>query len=262
MDKLIKKALEKVKEVRLLIDKLIKADEDEDYLTSEALKEVYKVIYRDTNVLVTKLLECESEDELMTDILSGYDIFDEETFDRTTLCFLIASRQRDENKETVFIEENNGFLYSIYLWYLKIAEMSEEEKEELHKFINLRVTQSSALRQYFAGNSERIKDLCDPDFNFGIMAELLAERAYYSILSSTIKDSNGVEMFEGIDAYEPHLEGRKKLLELEFTAICAEMINRNVTFPCIEEPVSDFTKGIMRESSELANKYMALRKTK
>lgn len=262
MEELIEKALSKVKDERLLIDKLIKAEEDEDYITREALKEVYRAIFVDTNCLVDKMLTNYSEEELFTNIMSGHDELDDDTFDRTTLCFLLSNRYRDLLKESVFDEENNKYLYAMYLWFIKNTSISDEEKESLHKFVNLRATQSSFLRQYFSGDTRNIEELCVPEKSFGIMSDLLAQRAYYDLLQNVIKDSNCTEMFEGDKEYAVAFEGRKKLIELEFAAICAEMINRNVCFPLVEEPISDFTRDLLQKSSTLANKFLALRKRK
>ena len=260
MDELIEKALSKVKDERLLMDKLIKAEEDEDYITSEALKEVFKAIFIDTNALVETMLSQYDEEELTAKIMGGHEGLDDDTFDRTTLCFLLVNKYRDLFKESVFDEENNQYIYVIYLWFVKNFKMTEEEKESLHTFVNLRATQSSVLRQYFTGDTSKIEELCVPEKSYGLLTNFLAERAYYGLLTNVIKASNGLEMLDGIDGYTVALEGERKLLELEFTAICAEMANRGITFPMVAEQISPFTHEIIEKSSRLANKFLALRK--
>lgn len=262
MDELIEKALSKVRDERLLIDKLIKADEDKDILAREALKEIYRVMFVDTNTLVDKMLSKYSEEELASYIMSGCDELDDNTFDRTTLCFLLSNRYRDILKESVFDEENNKYLYAIYLWYVENNEMTDQEKESLHRLVNLRATQSSFLRQYFAGETKNIEDLCVPEKTYGILSNIVAEKAYYELLNNVIKACNRLEMLDGIEEYETAIEGEKRLLELEFAAVCAEMINRQVQVSCVDEPISEFTQDVMRNSSSIANKFLALRNRK
>ena len=256
MNELIEKALEKVKEERLLIDKLIRADEKDKTIILDQLKIKYRNIFFDTNALVDYMLENYPQDELMTTIMSGSSDLDEDTFDRSTLCFLLSNSYREKFKETVFEEENNRFLYAIYLWFYKENRLDKETKESLHKFINLRATQSILLRNYFAGEQSKLEEISNPEATYGLLSNPLALEEYYKILQRVIHDSNCTEIYDGEEGYETALEGQRQYLALEFTAICAEMMVRGIEFPAVEEEISEFTKEILKEASLLANKFI------
>lgn len=256
MNELIEEALKKVKEERLLIDKLISEDEKESTLTLDQLKNKYRSIFFDTNALVGYMLENYPQEELMSAIMSGHDEMDEETFDRTTLCFLLSSSYRENMIETVFEEENNRFLYAVYLWFYKDNKIDKEEKESLHKYINLRATKSSLLRNYFAGEQSKLDEISRPETTFGPLSNFLALDEYYKIIERVIHESNCTEMYEGEEEYETAFKAQKLFLYIQFTAICAEMIARGIEFPTSQEEISDFTRKVLKESSTLANRFI------
>lgn len=255
MEEFINNVLNLVKEERLLIDKAIEEDEKKGTV-SDDLKEKYRNVFLCTNALVDYMLENYPQEELMSIIMSGHEEADEETFDRSTLCFLLSNTYREKFKETVFEEENNKFLYAVYLWFCKNNKLDKDTKESLHKYINLRATQSILLRNYFAGETRNLEEICNPESSFGMLSNPLALNEYYRILQDIIHESNCTEMYEGMEDYETSLEGKKKYLSLEFTAICAEMMTRGIEFPISDEEISDFTREIIKEAAALANKFI------
>jgi hypothetical protein len=148
-----------------------------------------------------------------------------------------------------FMEEHNRLLLSIYLWGLKNEDINEKEREELHNQINILLTSSQFVRNYFAGDYEKAYEVSSPDFNFGTeSANQMALKSYYEYLNHLVSDANVIEMFDDMED-EDTFNARKRLLKYELVAICTQIEGRGFSYPCLQVPMSDFTTSLLQDSS-------------
>ena len=118
-----------------------------------------------------------------------------------------------------------------------------------------RLVTSQFIRNYYSGNNEEALRVSDPDITYGrISANDIALKSYYSMLNKTVDDANCHEMMAGIGNFNLFM-ARKKMIELELASICTQMQKRDIYYPCIETPISDFAVGMMSDAALLSDQF-------
>lgn len=259
---MIKKTLSQIKKERMLIDKIVDANERGDNLSFEALKDMFHSVAFKTDSLVERLLSQCPPNILIDRILDDAKKDNEETFDKFTLANMIKNKVAEDIGKKMFSinaasfeEEHNRYMYLVYIWYLRNKEMNPRFKKSIHRMMTLKATNSSTLRKLFSGEYDAAQEISDPSKSFGVGTDYIANEAYYSLLNDLINTSNCTEMFEGFLTDKEVFEAKKKMMVLEFTALCSQMVDRKISFPVTEKPISDFTNELLTEASKLTNEY-------
>ena len=259
----IKKALLSIKKERVLIDKMISANERDDKLAFNELQNIYKDISNDTDTLISELLSNIDINTLETLLLEGELGKVEEDFDKITLIKIIEqmtldgfSYQMDSPNPNTFTEEHNRYLYSAYLWFINNNEiLSLPTKNSLHKYMTLKATGSEFLRKLFSGDYESAEEISTPKRQFDYKESNIANKVYYTILNDLVMESNCTESFDSFLDSDELFEARKKFVVLQFIAICSQMMDNDIHFPVMENKSSDFTIDIIREAAFLTENY-------
>ena len=260
---LINKVLLSIKKERILIDKMIFANERDDVFGFEELQKLYKSVCNNTDILVSNLLSNIDLNTLENSLLDDNFGKAEDDFDKITLIKIIEhmvydsfSIQLDELNPNSFIEEHNRYLYSTYLWFINNDEtLSLSAKKSLHKYMSLKATGSEFFRRFFSGDYEAAERISTPNEQFDYSNTDKADKAYYSILNDLVKESNNTEAFDSFLDNDELFEARKKFVVLQFMAICSQMMDNDICFPIIENQSSDFTIEIIKEASFLSDNY-------
>ena len=263
MEQLISEALKCLKLERKYIGKMLQSEEENNIPKFEGLKNYYRILKEKTDFLVNQLVDSFSAKEVIESLSSKMDFANEETLDELTLislvdtCFVNKLSDLFYNTRTyTIIEENAKCLYMVYLWSLDNGMIPEEIKASLHRFMQIRLSSSRFIRSYFSGDLEEAENVSNPDKCFVLMANERILSAYNRLLNKAVNDANCFEMMEDITDENVFL-ARRKMIELEFVAICAEIQSREIFIPVTENEMSDFAEGIVRSASiisELFNK--------
>ena len=118
----------------------------------------------------------------------------------------------------------------------------------------MKVVNSRALRNYFAGNYEVSNEISDSFLNYKEEEKSNIGAIFVSLLGGQIKLSNGFEMFDGT-MEETLFNSRKEMLKLEFSAISLMMMKQRIIIPVPPIDYSDFTEQVIRDASEITNKF-------
>ena len=262
MEERIKKLLSLVRKERIMITKMVEADEKDNALLFNELQEPYKECSMKTDELLQQMIDDDMYDESI-DYLSV--IIDkkvdqqENVTDYVSLLGLLNIYHSNEESQSMVNSDSDVFsnefimqIYEIYLWYMKNNNYEKEFITSIREDIVSKLVNSRSMRCYFAGNYEDAAILADPLNDFNDRDRL--GTVYASLMMGQISLSNKFEVYDGI--FDPtSFESRKKLLEIEFAAISTILLRRGFLIPPNTMDYSDFTEQVIANASELVDKY-------
>lgn len=261
MEELIEECLKCLRLERKYIGKLLQSEEENNTPKFEGLKNYFRILKERTDILVNQLVDFFPAKEVIESLTSKMNFASEETLDELTLtslvdsCFVNKLSDLFYNTRTdAVIEENAKCLYMVYLWSLDNGMIPEEIKTSLHRFMQIRLSSSRFIRSYYSGDIEEAENISNPDKSFGLLANKRILSAYNSLLNKAVNDANCFEMLEDITDENVFL-ARRKMIELEFVAICAQIQSRDIIIPVTENEMSDFTEGIVRSASTMSDEF-------
>ena len=263
MEKLVKDSEKCLILERKLMDKLLTAEEDDNLELFSEISLFFCGVKENTDKTIFALMS-----RYPTNVLANY-LQAKFKFTKDTVCHLslLEFINRREIKRSFeekinlkvncdcFLEEHIKNLYSLYVWYMRNHDLDEKVRKTLHQLMVIRLENSEFARYHFSGDSFNAKEISTPEFNIGLIAaNELSISGYYEDLNKLIHDSNASEMLEGVQ--KPFLvEAQKHMLELEFATLCMQMDNRRIIYPFSDYPISDYTKDIMNNASNIYNDY-------
>ena len=261
MEEDTKKVLLSLRKEKILISKMVYADEIDSFLLFNSLKDKFKETSNNTNNLINTLFKNYSYDELFSYIserIENTEIGDEKLSELFTLISLINSKYLNNDSNNF----DNDYIpskflvynYGLYLWFLKENNCDDKFKNAIREDLVIKLTNSNVMRKYFAGDFKEIEDYFYIKNCNSIDERHFVNTSLVSLLGGEIKLSNKFEMFEGI-LDDTSYNSRKEMLKLEYAAICLMMMEQGIIVPVEPVECSDFSKNIIKESSELVEKY-------
>lgn len=244
-----------------LIDKMLTALENQDEEQFNLIQETYKLKKAKTDYVIGTLLQDFSLDEILASVTSfmgpsfeGY--INAEGLGEIIINDFFSARHRMifDKPTSSHSEEHIKYLLSTYLWDQKNSELTEEQKKGVHRLVLPFFAKSEFVRSYFAGDVETAEICSTPDESFGkLYSDRYALPKYYKLLNNLIKECNITEYFEGLDS-EDNCCARRKFVELQLAALSIQMDRRELVYPTLECPISDFAEDRIRNASELVKR--------
>lgn len=264
MEKNIKELLSLLKRERVLITKMVDADEREDKLLFNSLQSIYK----DTSLKVDELLKELIKDDTYNNSIELLSIKINDAVDNqktvddlVTLLGLVntfymnrMSNEMVNCDSDVFSNELNTQIYDIYLWLISNNDYTKEFKDAIRIDLVNKLVNSRSMRKYFAGFYEEAAKIADPIIEEDKKDRNRLGMNYASMMMAQIGLSNKFEMYEG-ELDEVSFDSRRKMLEIEFAAISKILERRGFLIPPNTMDYSDFTEQVMRDASKLYNEY-------
>ncbi len=263
MEKLVSDSEKLLMLEKRLMGKLLAAEEDDNQELFDRVSMFFSGLKEKTDKSVCHLMSM-----YPTGVLASY-LQAKFKYTKDTVCHLsllefINRREINKNCEDkiklrvncdTFLEEYIRNLYSIYVWYMRNHDLDANVRKTMRELMAIRLENSEFARLYFSGDSFNAKQISTPEFNIGFMAaNQHAISDYYESLNKLIHDANASEMLEGV--HKPFLvEAQKHMLELDFAALCMQMDNRRIIYPFSDYPISDYTKEIMSNASNIYDGY-------
>ena len=265
MEEKIKKMLSLLRKERIIINKMVEADEKDDKMLFYTLQKPYKEISINTDNLVNELLDKKMYNSSV-DYLSNKikELIDkkENTQDYITLIGFINSFNLNRISNDVSNSDSDVFsnefvmqVYDIYLWLIKENTTSKEFNNSLRLDILMKLVNSRAIRKYFSGDYEEASEIANPLKNDDYKDRNKLGTIYASLLLAQIELSNKFEMYDGI-IDEESFKSRKKMLEIEFAAISMILMKRGFLIPPNSMDYSNFTEEVLENASNLVNEYI------
>jgi hypothetical protein len=247
---------------RRIMDKLLTAEEDRNLEMFNILSTYFSGLRRNTDTSIQKLMSKYPAKMLLDFLKAKVDPEKEESFVHLTLAEHIDFTYINSISEKLynvnsdcFLEEHLRQLYIVYIWYIQNHDLNEEFKKSLHKFMVIRLVNSGFARNYFSGDIEKANRLSDPDQVLGFFeARDISLKTYYSNLNKLVDDSNICEMFEGL-AEPQTVAARRKMIELELVALCAQMEHRQIAFPFLDSPINDYSEDVLRKADDIYKEF-------
>lgn len=264
MEEKIKRLLNLLRKERIIITKMIESEERKDIMLFNALQSKYKEVFDETNEKLNDLFDCYSYNELFEKIATKVNRMvdsKKNVQDIVTLLGLVntekllkATKNFENFSSDVFSNELIMHIYELYLWNDRQNDYSKEFKDAIRNDLVMKVVNSRALRNYFAGNYEVSNEISDSFLNYKEEEKSNIGAIFVSLLGGQIKLSNGFEMFDGT-MEETLFNSRKEMLKLEFCAISLMMMKQRIIIPVPPIDYSDFTEQVIRDASEITNKF-------
>ena len=264
MKDLINDALICVNREQKFMDKMLSCEEKGDNCRFVALREYYKILKEKTDSIISKLITNYGIEKVVGEVMSNtsFNGNREKIINTLSLIELVNIKYINSVGEVVFntdagsfAEENNKFLYSMYLFHLDNMNIPEISKTYLHDYVKTQLSSSQFIRSYYSGEVEEALRISNPDACYGKMiANDMAFQAYYTFLNKIISDANSHEVNVGRGKFENYL-ARKKMLELELATICTQMQNRDIYYSNLEVPISNYTKEILKNASLMSDQF-------
>lgn len=264
MEEKIKRLLNLLRKERIIITKMIESEERKDIMLFNALQSKYKEVFDETNEKLNDLFDCYSYNELFEKIATKVNRMvdsKKNVQDIVTLLGLVntekllkATKNFENFSSDVFSNELIMHIYELYLWNDRQNDYSKEFKDAIRNDLVMKVVNSRALRNYFAGNYEVSNEISDSFLNYKEEEKSNIGAIFVSLLGGQIKLSNGFEMFDGT-MEETLFNSRKEMLKLEFSAISLMMMKQRIIIPVPPIDYSDFTEQVIRDASEITNKF-------
>ncbi len=263
---LTKKVLSSIRKERVLINKIVLSNERDDNLSFAALQEMYKEQFINTNSLVDDIA-----DNIDLKSLKKMAMEDnrniEESFDKFTLVKLVNYKILDKIRNnittsvdnSVFDEEHYKYLYSVYMWYVKNHDLSENLKKSLHNFLLLKAVGSNTLRNFFAGNYDKIDELSDPSVKYENIPNEIIEECYYLSFNNLLRDLDTSEAYTMYFKDKSLFNSNKLFASLQFTAMSTQMSHKNIIITGTEKPISNYAREVLQDASELASDYAKIK---
>lgn len=264
MENKIKKSVSLLKKERVLITKMIEADEREDSYLFYSLQPIYKKFSVEVDKLINELSEEDIYDEVVESITMKIDEVvnkQERADDLITLLGLVNTfyLNKMSQKVTNFdsdatSNELNMQVYDIYVWLVKNSNFSKDYNDSLRTDLINKVVNSRSMRKYFAGDYEEAMEITNPIKGEGSLDVNQMGMIFASMMLSQIALSDRFEMFEG-ELDDLSYASRKKMLEIEFAALSTLLTKKGYLIPPNTMDYSDFTEQVMRDASKLYNEY-------
>lgn len=270
MYKEIKELLSLVRKERILITKMVEADEREDsYLFNELQKSFKKTSFILDNFINKKIDDGKYDEiiELLSNKIDELVEKQENAEDYVTLLGLFNSCYLNKTSNSIYNSNSDAFsnefvlqIYDIYLWMMNNNNYTKEFNDSLRTDLVMKLVNSRAMRKYFSGEYEEASIMSNPlnDEDFSDRNKL--GTVYSSLMLAQIELSNKFEAYEGIFD-DLSFESRKKLLEVEFASVSSILMKRGFLIPPNVIDYSDFTEEVLRNASILLDEYNN-RKTK
>ena len=245
IDELIKSGIKNCNMLRVLSKRIVITEEKNGNCKDgsfDYLNEQYKKVLDNTNQIVNKLLIKGSFIPVKSKLLD----LDSESTEVTMLGSLIDlaySKKKFDYKGDAFCEELYKYLYAAYLWYIDNGWIQDEYKDIVRDFLCAEMVEADYMKEHFSGNEEKALKVSNPRIEYGKFADVLGEKMCYEQLNNLVDDSNNCEMLPEGDI----LEARKIIFRLKFLALNNQLMDWEIYFPCIENPISDFTEEIMTD---------------
>ncbi len=262
MDKyLIKEGLSSLRKERIIINKIMLANERDDDLSFMALQDIYKEVSQKTDSIVDNISK-DFDLETLKNLLLRDNNDNEESLDKLTLLKLVNYKMLDKLRDScstidsaVFNEEHSKYLYSTYMWYVKNNELSQSIRKSLHNLMLFKFVGSSTLRNFFAGNYDVLDSISNPKEKYDFIPDKLINKYYYLLFNDLIEDVETSELFTLFFKDKSLFESNKKFRTLGFTAISLQMMDKNIFVKNTEKPLSKFVKEILSDASLLTDQY-------
>lgn len=262
MEKKIEQLLPLIKKERVLITKMVEADEREDILLFNALQKMYKSFSLEVDELINNNIDKENYDkavELLSQKINGAIDQQEDSTDLVTLLGLfntfylnsISTSLSNVNSD-VFSNELNMQIYDIYMWLMKENEYPKEFKDAIRGDLINKLVNSASMRKYFSGDYEEAEDLANTLSYYDDRNKM--GTIYASLMIGQIDLSNKFEMYDGM-MDDLSFNSRKKMLEIEFAAISVLLSKRKFLIPPYTMDYSDFTEKVIMDASKLVDQY-------
>lgn len=244
-----------------LIDKMLSALENQNEEQFNLIQESYKIKKAKTDYVVGTLLQNFSLEEILDSISSFFGSSFGGVISTGSLGEIVIDDFFDAKHVAIFDkqspsynEEHIKYLLSTYLWDQRNSELTKEQKKSVHNVILPFFAKSRFVRSYFAGDTESAEIISTPDNSFGkFYADKHAMSEYYKLLNVIVKGCNTTEYFEGLDT-EDNCCARRKFVELQLAALSIQMENRDLVYPVVEGPISDYTEERIANASELVKR--------
>ncbi len=244
-----------------LIDKMLTALENQNEEQYEIIQECYKNKKAKTDYVIGTLLLNFPLDEILKNVSSFIGSSFVGFINTESLGEIIIDDFFDARYAAIFDkqspsynEEHIKYLLSTYLWDSRNSGLSEVQKKKVHQLVLPLFAKSGFIRSLFAGDLESAEIVSTPDKSFGkFFADKEAMLRYYKFLNKIIKECDAIEYFEGLDN-EDNCSARRKFAELQIAALSTQMESRNLIFPCVECPISDFAEERIANATELVRR--------
>ena len=143
---------------------------------------------------------------------------------------------------------NNEYFKYLHLayhyYYSKKYPLPEEYKDALRDVMAIEFASSDYMDKRFSGKIEDSINISSPEKTYGLfVTNTKVSEACYEELNNLVEFSNNCEMMEEGSS----LDIMKLSLRLKFLAISTQMMDREIYFPCLDNPISDFTEEIMTD---------------
>ncbi len=253
IDELIKSGIKNCNMLRVLSKRIVITEEKNGNCKDgsfDYLNEQYKKVLDNTNQIVNKLLIKGSFFPVKSKLLD-LDSESKEVNMLTILLDLAYSRKKFGYRSDAFYEEFYKYLYAVYLWYIDNGWIQDEYKDIVRDFLCAEMVESDYMKEHFSGNEEKALKVSNPRIKYGKFADVLGEKMCYEQLNNLVNDSNNCEMLPEGDI----LEAKKIIFRLKFLALNNQLMDWEIYFPCIENPISDFTEEIMTDVINETNDF-------
>lgn len=269
LKELVDEGVKCIRREKRLIGKMMKYEIDGDSVNFNALKPYYKILKEKTDLVVQELLGNFAIEDTMNEITSRINFDEDVIHDEVDLAGFVDCAFLNKVGQALFdmdagcfVEENCRYLYSLYRWCLDNENYNDKVREALYFLMYTRLASSQVIRSYYSGDNENAEKVSSPDAVFGrLSANMYALQAYYCKLNELINESNCHEMFAGLTDFDTFF-AREKMLEIEFAAICSQLESRDIEFPNVETPMSDFTIKVLQNASNMYENYKKSSKAK